>query len=248
MLLPSLKTVPSWRRRALGRNPFPHDAAGARASFLAPAAALCRRAVYAEALLAAFLPGSRSARFSLGLRAWQASQEATWRFIKTGKPLAGMDLPMTLNFFMALGNYSRAYLFENAPGLSAPDALRLHSVFAAEMTALPAAMAIKRAGFRKILRAPEAIYCSVNSPAASALRLAGAFGRAMAAGRGSGFEALCSALAVVKGAECFAATGPRLAPGAAAVFERARDRARSAALKLLADPSLGALRKAAGEI
>jgi hypothetical protein len=83
-----------------------------------------------------------------------------------------MDMPMTLNFAMALGNYSRHFLFssEKLPDGAGPA---LHAAFAREMTAMPAAMALKGRG-----SAAKAF-----TPAVSAARLAAAFNSAFAGRR-----------------------------------------------------------------
>lgn len=97
----------------------------------------------------------------MAVRLWQASQKVTEDLVRSGRSLAGMDADMTMNFAMALGNYSRFLLFSSR-GLAPEAQLALHRAFAAEMTAMPAALALRRPGAR-------------FSPAASAGRLAAAF-------------------------------------------------------------------------
>lgn len=167
-LFPAPAAVKAWHRAVLGPAPFSCDAPSSAAAFFKPAAALCRRPVPAEKALPAFLPAALRKKLAYSLRLWQASQEITLAWARRGALLPGMDLPMTLNFAMALGNYSR-YLLFSGKGLPAADALRLHAAFAGEMARMPAAMALRR-----LSGAGAAAY----SPAASAGRLAAAFAAA----------------------------------------------------------------------
>lgn len=166
-LFPAAGGVRAWHKRFLGAAPFRPDAGAASAAFFGPARALCRRPVPAEKLLPSSLPRAAREKLALALRLWQASQEITLAWARRGALRPGMDLPQTLNFAMALGNYSRFFLF-SAGALPVPAELRLHAAFAAEMTAMPAAFSLRRL--------PDAY-----KPAASAARLAaaaaGAFGR-----------------------------------------------------------------------
>lgn len=166
---PAPAGIKAWHRAVLGSAPFSSDAASSSAAFFKPAAALCRRPVPAEKELPTTLPGALRKKLAVSLRLWQASQEITLAWAKRGELLPGMDLPMTLNFAMALGNYSRSFLF-SGKGLPAAAALRLHAAFAGEMTRMPAAMALDRLAAR-----PARAY----SPAASAGRLAAAFAAAL---------------------------------------------------------------------
>lgn len=170
-LFPVPGGVRAWHKAALGRNPFPCDGGAACASFFRPAARLCRKAVPAEkALPSSLSPGLRG-KIGMALRFWQVSQEITGDFALRGKLLPGMDMPMTLNFAMALGNYSRFFLFSGAGRLPVAAALSLHAAFAEEMARMPAAMALPRK-----FRSPK------HSPASSALRLAAAFSAALEKG------------------------------------------------------------------
>ncbi|OGR75467.1 MAG: hypothetical protein A2X32_13190 [Elusimicrobia bacterium GWC2_64_44] len=168
-LFPAPAGIKAWHRAILGPAPFPSDAPSSAAAFFRPAAALCRRPVAAEKALPASLPAALRKKLVYSLRLWQASQEITQAWAKRGFLSPGMDLPMTLNFAMALGNYSRFFIF-SAKGLPAAAALRLHAAFAGEMTRMPAAMALDR------LPARAASACS---PAASTGRLAAAFAAAL---------------------------------------------------------------------
>lgn len=167
---PSSRGVAAWHLKVLGKDPFRGSAAGAAASFFRPAAAVCRKPVPAEILLPKAIPARLRRDLCAGLRMWQASQRITDNFLERGELLPGMDMPMTLNFAMALGNYSRFFLFSGAGRLAPEAALALHSAFASEMSAMPLAMAAGR-------RSPA------SSPGASARRLAEAFSAAFAKGR-----------------------------------------------------------------
>lgn len=167
-LFPASASVKAWHRAVLGSAPFSSDSASSSAAFFKPALALCRRPVAAEKTLPASLPAALRRKLAASLRLWQASQEITLAWARRGSLRPGMDLPMTLNFAMALGNYSRFFLF-SGKGLPAAQALRLHAAFAGEMTRMPVAMALDR------LPARSARACS---PAASAARLAAAFAAA----------------------------------------------------------------------
>ncbi|MDD2804568.1 MAG: hypothetical protein PHV33_03365 [Elusimicrobiales bacterium] len=167
-LFPAPADVKAWHRAVLGQAPFSCDAPASSPAFFRPAAALCRRPVPAERALPACLPAALRKKLVCSLRLWQASQEITLAWARRGATLPGMDLPMTLNFAMALGNYSRFMLF-SGKGLPAAHALRRHAAFAGEMTRLPAAMALRRL---------SAAGAAAHSPAASAGRLAAAFAAA----------------------------------------------------------------------
>jgi hypothetical protein len=166
-LLPSRRSLRNWQGALLGPSPFRGDTPGALAAFFKPARRLCSRPVPAEKTLASSIPARLRPGLALSLRFWQVSQEITLAHIRRGRLLPGMDMPMTLNFAMALGNYSRHFLFSstNIPAAAAPG---LHAAFAREMTAMPAAMALRRHG-----SAGKAF-----TPAASAARLAAAFNAA----------------------------------------------------------------------
>lgn len=166
--------VPAWYKAALGRNPFPFDERGGSAAFFRPASRLCRRAVPAEKGLPAAIPSALRVKIAMSLRAWQASQEITADFIFRGKLQPGMDMPMTLNFAMALGNYSRASLFCGDELLTARTAAALHAAFTKEMIEMPAAMAVLRSLKEKRLSAKETLFAGRYSPSASAMRLAAA--------------------------------------------------------------------------
>lgn len=168
---PGAAEVRSWHKAVLGTAPFPGDSRTAARAFFLPARALCRRPVPAEARLAVSIPAALKKDLRLSLRFWQASQQITADFVSSGSLLPGMDKPMTLNFAMALGNYSRFFLFAGAGRLPAAAALSLHAAFAAEMVRMPAAMALPPRA-----RGPK------HSPASSALRLAAAFSAALKKG------------------------------------------------------------------
>ena len=170
-LFPGAAKVRSWHKARLGSAPFPGDSSTAEEAFFSPARALRRRPVPAETGLPASLPAALRRDLALALRCWQASQQITADFVRRGVLLPGMDRPMTLNFAMALGNYSRHFLFSGAGRLPAPAALRLHAAFAGEMAALPALLALPAR-----LRGLEA------SPRASAERLAAALSAALQKG------------------------------------------------------------------
>ncbi len=164
-IFPVKRSVPAWHRAVLGPLPFSCDPHAARAAFFGPASRLCRRPVTAEKDIPRSLPASLRRRLVISLRLWQASQEIAAAYARGGGPLPGMDMPMTLNFAMALGNYSRFFLF-SGPRLPARAALALHAAFSGEMAAMPAAMALPR---------PRGRFC----PSASARRLALAFAAAL---------------------------------------------------------------------
>lgn len=174
-LFPQPAGVAAWHRDFLGASPFSCDAASAAASFFSPARRLCSAPVPAEKALPRSIPAPLRARLGLALRCWQASQRVTLDLVGDGKKLPGMDLGMTMNFAMALGNYSRFLLFRAGGGLPAAAAVRLHAAFAGEMALMPAAMALRGAAGRKAARR--------NSPGASAARLAAAFAAALEAGK-----------------------------------------------------------------
>lgn len=169
-LFPGQGAVKSWHKDLLGSDPFHCDSRAAAAAFFAPAARLCRKAVAAEKKLPPSLPPVLLGRLRLSLRLWQVSQEITKAFVRRGRLLPGMDIPMTLNFAMALGNYSRFFLFSGPNRPASGPALAIHAAFAEEMAAMPAAMSVRGRG---------------RSPAASAARLASAFAAAL------GKEAAC---------------------------------------------------------
>lgn len=171
-LLPSRRELGRWQAELLGPSPFCGDSTGALAAFFAPARRLCSRPVPAEKLLAAAIPARLRPGLALSLRFWQVSQVITRDHIRRGRLLPGMDMPMTLNFAMALGNYSRHFLFSSEK-IPAATAAALHAAFAREMTVMPAAMALAgRGGGAKDFK-----------PAVSAARLAAAFNSAFAGRR-----------------------------------------------------------------
>lgn len=170
-MFPAAPGVKGWHKAVLGAAPFPVDSQTAARAFFLPARALCRRPVPAEAKLPVSIPAALKKALRQSLRCWQASQQITADFVSAGSLLPGMDKPMTLNFAMALGNYSRFFLFSGAGRLPAAAALSLHAAFAEEMARMPAAMALPPKA-----RGPK------HSPAASALRLAAAFSAALERG------------------------------------------------------------------
>ncbi len=170
--------VDAWHKILLGRNPFACDSRAAAASFFRPASRLCGRPVPAEKGLPASIPPSLRKKIGMALRFWQVSQEITGDLVLSGKPLPGMDMPVTLNFAMALGNYSRFLLFSAETGIPVEAALFLHAAFIKEMTEMPAAMAGLSALKRRKLSARKAFFSGRNSPAASAFRLAAACAQA----------------------------------------------------------------------
>lgn len=166
-LLPSRRDLGRWQAALLGPAPFHGDSEGALAAFFDPVRRLCSRAVPAEKTISREIPARVRRGLALSLRFWQVSQEITVDYVRRGRLLPGMDMPMTLNFAMALGNYSRHFLFssEKIPAATAPA---LHAAFMREMTAMPAAMALAgRGGGSKDF-----------TPAVSAARLAAAFNAA----------------------------------------------------------------------
>lgn len=165
--------VADWHRAALGRNPFPCDAGTAASSFFRPAARLCRKAVPAEKALPSSIPSPLREKIGLALRFWQVSQKITEDFVLRGKLLPVMDMPMTLNFAMALGNYSRAFLFFGLSRLGPGTKIALYSAFTKEMTEMPAAMAARRAMKGRTLSSRDVIFAERHTPEASAFRLAG---------------------------------------------------------------------------
>lgn len=174
-ILPKTGGVPCWHKATFGKSPFPGDAPAAAAAFFRPAASLCRRAVPAEKFLPAVMPSGLRKELGLALRFWQVSQEITEDFILRGKFLPRMDMPMTLNFAMALGNYSRFMLFSRNTRLTPKAAAALHAAFAKEMTGMPAALALRRAMKGRRMSPRETVFSERYSPAASAARLAAAF-------------------------------------------------------------------------
>lgn len=173
-LFPGIDGVPGWYKAALGKNPFTGDAPGAVAAFFRPAGRLCRKSVPAEKTLPASLPSGLRKKIGMALRCWQVSQTITEDFVLRGKLLPGMDMPMTLNFAMALGNYSRFFLFSEDKLVPAEAAAALHTAFAKEMTEMPAAMALRRAIKGKRLSPRRTVPAGRYSPASSASRLAAA--------------------------------------------------------------------------
>lgn len=157
-LFPGPACTAAWHRRTLGADPFTSDVNAARRSFFGPAGAACRRPVSAEKLLPSRLPAALRRELGLSLRLWQASQRVTADYLFRGRRPRGMDMPMTLNFSMALGNYARYPLFSAGKRLGHKAALAIHAAFAAEMALAPAEMALGRL-----------------TPSASAARLARAF-------------------------------------------------------------------------
>ncbi|HCC48048.1 MAG TPA: hypothetical protein DEQ38_08050 [Elusimicrobia bacterium] len=170
-LFPAAHGVKGWHKALLGAAPFSGDSRTAAEAFFLPARSLCRRPVAAEAKLPVSIPAALRKDLRLALRFWQASQRVTADFVSGGALFPGMDKPMTLNFAMALGNYSRFFLFSGAGRLTGDASLALHAAFAEEMTRMPAAMALPPKA-----RGPK------HSPAASALRLAAAFSAALKKG------------------------------------------------------------------
>lgn len=170
---PAASGVRGWHKAVLGAAPFSCDSRTAAEAFFLPARSHCRRSVAAEARLPLSIPAALRKDLRLSIRLWQASQQITADFVRRGSLLPGMDKPMTLNFAMALGNYSRFFLFSGAGRLPAAAALSLHAAFAEEMARTPAAMALPPG--------PGSPECS---PAASALRLAAAFSAALKKGAG----------------------------------------------------------------
>lgn len=166
-LFPAVGGVMRWRRAALGPGPFRSYSSSASDSFFVPARNRCRRPVAAERKLSRSIPPELRKRLALSLRLWQRSQELTEAFIRRRRLVAGMDMPMTLNFAMALGNYSRYFLF-SGPALPPAAAAAVHSAFVREMTLMPSAMALPRA--------------AAFTPSASAARLAEAFNSAPGVG------------------------------------------------------------------
>ena len=173
-LFPKPGGVASWHGTMLGGNPFPCDRGAAALSFFRPAARLCRKAVPAERTLPASIPPALLKKIGMALRFWQVSQEITENFVLRDKLLPGMDMPMTLNFAMALGNYSRFLVFSGDKRIPAKTAAALHAAFVKEMTEMPPAMAARRAGKGKKLSARDVLFFKRHSPEASALRLAAA--------------------------------------------------------------------------
>lgn len=168
-LLPRRRDLGRWQAALLGPSPFRGDATGALTAFFAPARRLCAKPVPAEKLLAPSIPARLRPGLALSLRFWQVSQQITLNYVRRGRLLPGMDMPMTLNFAMALGNYSRHFLFSSEK-LPAAAGQGLHAAFAREMTAMPASMALSgRGGAAKDF-----------TPDASAARLAAAFNAAFA--------------------------------------------------------------------
>lgn len=167
--------VSGWHKATFGKSPFPGDAPTAAAAFFRPAARLCRRAVPAEKLLPPSIPSGLRKELGLALRFWQVSQEITEDFIFRGTLLPRMDMPMTLNFAMALGNYSRFVLFSGNTCLTAELSSALHAAFAKEMTGMPAALALRRAMKGRRMSRNETAFSARYSPSASAARLAAAF-------------------------------------------------------------------------
>jgi len=170
-LFPGAPGVRGWHKALLGAAPFSGDSRTTAEAFFLPARAFCLQPVAAEAKLSSAIPAALRKDLCLSLRFWQASQQITADFVSSGSLLPGMDKPMTLNFAMALGNYSRFFLFAEAGRLPAAAALSLHAAFAAEMVRMPAAMALPPKA-----RGPK------HSPASSALRLAAAFSAALKKG------------------------------------------------------------------
>ena len=123
-LFPTAAGIAAWRKALLGRNPFPCGVTAA-AAFFRPAARLCRKPVPAEKVLPVSIPAALRREIGLALRFWQVSQEITGDYILRGKLLPGMDMSMTLNFAMALGNYSRFFLFLDDKRIPAETAARL---------------------------------------------------------------------------------------------------------------------------
>lgn len=163
-LFPGRSAVRAWHKRVLGADPFTGDARTAAASFFLPALRLCRRPVPAEKDLPSSIPPALRRRLAMALRLWQASQEITLRYVRGGALPQGMDKPMTLNFAMALGNYSRYFLFSGVR-LNPRQSIAVHAAFAGEMASMPAAMSLSRkSGF---------------TPEASARRLARAVAAAL---------------------------------------------------------------------
>lgn len=170
-MFPAAPGVKSWHKAVLGAAPFSGDSRTAAEAFFRPARSLCRRPVAAETELPGSIPAALRKDLCLSLRCWQASQQITADFVSNDSLLPGMDKPMTLNFAMALGNYSRFFLFSAADRLNVKTALAIHAAFAAEMVRMPAAMAL-----------PPKARGQKHSSAASALRLAAAFSAALKRG------------------------------------------------------------------
>lgn len=173
-LFPEPGGVTAWHRTMLGVNPFSCDRGAAASAFFRPAARLCRKAVPAEKVLPGSLPPALLKKIRMALRFWQVSLEITENFVQRDKLLPGMDMPMTLNFAMALGNYSRFFIFSGDKRISGKTAAALHTAFAKEMTEIPAAIASRRAMKGKKLSARDVLFFKRHSPGASALRLAAA--------------------------------------------------------------------------
>lgn len=173
-LFPGPGGTAAWHRAALGANPFSRDSGAAAAAFFRPAARLCRKPVPAEKAVSAPVPPALRKRIRLALRFWQVSQEITGDFALRGSLLPGMDMPMTLNFAMALGNYSRFFLFSGDKRIPDRAAAALHAAFAKEMEEMPAAMAVRRAMKGRTPSSSDVLFAERHSPEASALRLAGA--------------------------------------------------------------------------
>ena len=172
-LFPAPAGIAAWHKTMLGKNPFPCGTTAA-AAFFRPAGRLCRKPVPAETNIPASLPAAMRRKIGMSLRCWQVSQEITEAFILRGKLLPGMDMPMTLNFAMALGNYSRFFLFSGAGRFPAGTVAALHAAYVREMTAMPAALAVMR-GLKGEKRSARAVlFAARHSPAASAARLAAA--------------------------------------------------------------------------
>ena len=172
-LFPGPRGLSAWHKAFLGGDPFRGCGPAPSAAFFRPAAGLCRAPSAAESSLPASIPAALRRRAALSLRLWQASQKVTEDLVRSGRSLAGMDADMTMNFAMALGNYSRFLLFSSR-GLAPEAQLALHRAFAAEMTAMPAAMALPRPSRKSAAR---------FTPAASARRLAAAFALALGEGK-----------------------------------------------------------------
>lgn len=169
VLFPGPAGVPAWHRRTLRGGSFPYDTSSPCAAFFRPAAAACRRRVAAEKLLPASASGGLPDRMRISLRLWREAQRLTLRLAREWKPVAGMDLPMTLNYAMALGNYAREFLFSAAGPLPPGPALLVHAAFAREMVLMPALMTLPA-------RARAGAWAF---PDASAQRLARAFAEAL---------------------------------------------------------------------